>query len=990
MQPIDKQQIEDFICSQGWEYREVGDQFQILSGCPFCGDTGQNHFYISQSKNGAYNCFLCSTRGNLYDLRKKLIGVNSTRLTSNQPPVSLKKKSVIQNQEDVTEKNVRKYEQSLWKETKILDWLRTTRGFKDETIKKWRLGWDGNRIVIPIYQRGGLVTLRYRQNPFAESNGSKYMSHPGSQIALFNQDCLEKKVNGTCVVEGEFDAIILMQEWGNDAVVSSTGGSGSWNNDWSVFFREIKRINIIFDNDEAGANGAEKLSKQLGWFKCYNVVISKKDEEKKIDITDFLVRDKHSFKELQRLMMAAKPFPEVSEEGITPIRDILPIAKEHIVLGKKIRGVITGYDYLDAMLEGFRPGDLIILSGKTGTGKTFISQAFAMNMAEKGDEVMFFSLEMLPSELVQRFIALEANAELSHFASAFKGSALLDDERRDIDNSISRLENRPIYFYTGDRGLNFAALEQVTTTAVKKYNAQIIIIDHLHYFVRGSAEGRSVEIGDLVRQIKLLARRLEIPIFLISHLRKIGDYTVRPDIDDLRDCLPAGQLIYSNGKRKLIENMVAGDPIVSLGKSLSLQNDECIVARPTGKKKIYELTTKLGRKIECSKNHKFFACTYGKGAFGPNNNRGLQGWTELKDLSVGQKIAVVWKYPEYIGEQTMTKNQATLLGIIIGDGHINKNYYCEITTNTLEEARLFKSMADSEFALNCSIRKYSTKKAYRLFLSNGDLKVNGRKTNNLKKWLKEIKINAVGKDKCIPAIVFRQPSSVISAFLRGLFHADGSISKSRSMCAVTLSTISPKLANQVSHLLLRLSVLNRISPQKSSNSGFRSKHISNIVTITANDILRFKKKIGFLLEKQKKLEKIAAIHNFNDRKDKNMDVFFDKIKSIEFVGIKETFDLQAKGKHASLKNNSYCVQDFITHNTSFTGQDADIVMFVRRNKLADENTVDFKSGIKEKFKVEIIVAKNRHGVEGIQTFYFQENNMRLRHISELSKRDADA
>ena len=556
MQPIDKQQVEDFICDQGWEYREVGEEFQILSGCPLCQDPGPNHFYINQNKDGAFHCFKCSERGNLVTLRQKLgvsgmtqkplenvAGVDSKRLVTNHSRSELKKPPVIQNQEGVTEEKVQKFEEALWRDNKnkILEWLRTVRGFRDDTIKKWRLGWDGNRIVIPIFQNGELVTLRYRQNPLIEVDGAKYLSHPGSNIVLFNQDCLEKKVAGTCIVEGEFDAMILMQEWGNDSVVSSTGGCNSWIDEWTSKFKEIRRISIIFDNDAAGIEGANKISKKLGWFKCYNVCIPKKNGDKKIDITDFLVRDTHSFKELQTLISAANRFPEVTEERITPIRDILPIAREHIIHGKTIRGVITGYEFLDTMIEGFRPGDMIVLSGKAGTGKTLISQAFALNIAKKKQDVMFFSLEMLPSEIVQRFIALDSNVNMSRFANVVHNSTLTDDDNHDINISISRLENYPLYFYTGDDKLNFDLLSKVATTAVEKYNAQLVIIDHLHYFARGDAHTRTVEIGDLARQIKLLARRLNIPILLIAHLKKVGDFSVEPDIDDLRDSSFIGQ-----------------------------------------------------------------------------------------------------------------------------------------------------------------------------------------------------------------------------------------------------------------------------------------------------------------------------------------------------------------------------------------------------------------------------------------------------------------
>ena len=537
---ITKQKIEEFIQEEYWEYRESGDQFMILSGCPICNDKGKTHFYISQS-TGQYYCHKCGGSGSFFALQKEM-GKSPKKDRPYIDKTTLKKATIAPQADlDITEDAVNIYHEALLKEDRIMKWLTSVRGLKEDTIKFFKLGWDGNRITIPVFYHSKLVTMRYRKDPYdTNPKNPKYMSHPGSDTVLFNADCLDNKTKGTTIVEGEFDLMTYWQEV-NKEVVTSTGGCMTFKDEWVDMFLGISRINICFDNDEAGRKGAENAAKKLGWFRCWDILLPKKDTEKKKDLNDFFFADNKSLTDWFKVYKDANKFPELSDEKITPIYDIVDISRENMIKGKRIRGVITGHDELDYCMEGMLPGDLIILSGQTGVGKTLTAQSFAMNMLNQGKEVMFFSLEMLPSELVQRFIMINTQVPSFHYAGFGRQSQLTHTEEKRVDSTVSKLRNLPLYFYTGQDKLDFKLLDDVSTRAVRKYNAQIIFIDHLHYFARGNAQTRSTDIGDLVRDIKMLARRLNIPIVLISHLRKIGDYKTEPSIDDLRDTSFSGQ-----------------------------------------------------------------------------------------------------------------------------------------------------------------------------------------------------------------------------------------------------------------------------------------------------------------------------------------------------------------------------------------------------------------------------------------------------------------
>jgi len=100
---------------------------------------------------------------------------------------------------------------------------------------------------------------------------------------------------------------------------------------------------------------------------------------------------------------------------------------------------------------------------------------------------------------------------------------------------LKDLGTRPIYLYSGYEHLHPKLLGEVGTKAVKDFGCEIMFIDHLHYFAGGDRRQRTTEIGDIVRYVKLLARKLNIPIVLVCHLRKLTQEGDIPTLDDLKD-----------------------------------------------------------------------------------------------------------------------------------------------------------------------------------------------------------------------------------------------------------------------------------------------------------------------------------------------------------------------------------------------------------------------------------------------------------------------
>lgn len=151
--------------------------------------------------------------------------------------------------------------------------------------------WGGpDFIEIPIKDENGKrLFSKYR----VFGGKDKYRYEKGSSMALFNADKITAGVSNVTIVEGEFDAMVL-HEFKNDsrdAVVSSTGGAGTWKEEWNKFL-ENKYVNILLDNDEAGMVGAFKVWEKISISNKY-VAISLIETHK--DICQLLYNDKENY-----------------------------------------------------------------------------------------------------------------------------------------------------------------------------------------------------------------------------------------------------------------------------------------------------------------------------------------------------------------------------------------------------------------------------------------------------------------------------------------------------------------------------------------------------------------------------------------------------------------------------------------------------------------------------------------------------------------------
>jgi len=221
------------------------------------------------------------------------------------------------------------------------------------------------------------------------------------------------------------------------------------------------------------------------------------------------------------------------------IRDLLDATLDRLEqlyeAGEGITGTPTGFVDLDDLLSGLQPNALVIVGARPAMGKT----AFALNVAShaavrENRPTLIFSLEMGHLELTQRLLCSEANVD----AKNMRDGNLKEDDWTRISNGIGRLAESPLWI---DDNPNLTIMEiRAKARRLKSRTGDLglIVVDYLQLMTgRAGAESRQVEVAEISRGLKILARELQCPVMGLSQLSRNLEMRQdkRPMLADLRE-----------------------------------------------------------------------------------------------------------------------------------------------------------------------------------------------------------------------------------------------------------------------------------------------------------------------------------------------------------------------------------------------------------------------------------------------------------------------
>lgn len=211
---------------------------------------------------------------------------------------------------------------------------------------------------------------------------------------------------------------------------------------------------------------------------------------------------------------------------------------EEIAGQEGLSGVATGFDKLDKITSGWQPSDLIIIAARPAMGKTAFVLSMARNMAiDYGMPVALFSLEMASVQLITRLISSETGLS----SEKLRTGKLEKHEWEQLSTKVKNLEKAPL-FIDDTPSLSIFDLRAKARRLVSQHGIRIIIVDYLQLMTAGGngkgVGNREQEISTISRNLKALAKELNVPVIALSQLSRAVETrgsSKRPLLSDLRE-----------------------------------------------------------------------------------------------------------------------------------------------------------------------------------------------------------------------------------------------------------------------------------------------------------------------------------------------------------------------------------------------------------------------------------------------------------------------
>ncbi|MBW8487029.1 replicative DNA helicase [Actinomadura parmotrematis] len=627
----------------------------------------------------------------------------------------------------------------------------------------------------------------------------------------------------------------------------------------------------------------------------------------------------------------------------------------------------------------------------------------------------FFSLEMGRNEITMRLLSAEARVALH----AMRSGTMQDEDWTRLARRMSEVAEAPL-FIDDSPNMSMMEIRAKCRRLKQQHDLRLVVIDYLQLMTSGKrVESRQVEVSEFSRQLKLLAKELQVPVIALSQLNRGPEQRTdkKPMVSDLREsgCVPAStRLLRADTNEEITIGEMLRDgvrdlPVWALDDRLKYVPRTMTHAFPSGRKEVFRVRLASGKEVEATASHPFLTYT---------------GWTPLGDLGPGTRVAVSRHTPPPLEIKPWPQERIVLLAHLIGDGsfvrrqpirYASKDEAC--LTAVAEAARHFGITAvrdDHEAARVTTLRLPAP---YRL--------THGRR-NPIAEWLDGLGLFGLrSHEKFVPGEVFSLPKEQVALFLRHLWATDGCVhwKAGQGQCRVYYASTSRRLIDDVARLLLRFGIMSRIKTVK--KEGYRpgyqlhitgaenqlaffeavrvhgargavavsaASHLrelrgnTNVDTVPRevwDDVRRilidqgmshreFAAAIGTQFSgstlwkhapARRRLGKVAAVLESAELEMlATNDVFWDEILSVESVGEQDVYDATVLGLHNFVANG------VSLHNS--IEQDADMVILLHREDAYEKESP--RAG-----EADLIVAKHRNGPTATVTVAFQGHYSRF-------------
>ena len=538
----------------GIETKEKGDEL-FFAWCPYCRGDGHDKLTFSVNlQNGTFNCFRsgCGKKGHLVQLARDF----DFPLLLNDTP-----------------KKYRTLPQRPVQSTPPAVAYMQSRGIGREVTEHYRLTTQkghGNVLVFPFYDAAGVLRfVKYRKTDYdPKRDKNKEWCEKDTMPILFGMDrCVDHA--RLVITEGQIDSLSLAQAGIANAVSVPTGARGfTWLEhcwDWITRFSEI----VVFGDCEGGKiTLVDELDRRLPM------------PVKAVQPEDYLgekdanaILQKYGEEPLRQAVERAKLLP------VNRIRELADVAPVDL---SKLPRICTGLSALDRIIGGFYYGQVVLLTGKRGEGKSTVAAKFIAEALEQQVPVLAYSGE-LPDYHFRRWLDLQLAGPQNLTVSYNDFSDPVYSVPDETASTIGEWYRGRAYIYDNaavgedeEEGL-LATVEQ----AVCRFGIRFVLIDNLMTAIDAeSTDKQYLQQSRFVRALKQLAVKHDIVVLLVAHPRKTqgavddndavsGSADITNRVDTVlsyaknKDDEPAGGKLFVL-KNRMTGKLATGDHAISL------------------------------------------------------------------------------------------------------------------------------------------------------------------------------------------------------------------------------------------------------------------------------------------------------------------------------------------------------------------------------------------------------------------------------------------
>eukprot|EP00548_Thalassiothrix_antarctica_P009075 CAMPEP_0194157324 /NCGR_PEP_ID=MMETSP0152-20130528/71512_1 /TAXON_ID=1049557 /ORGANISM="Thalassiothrix antarctica, Strain L6-D1" /LENGTH=583 /DNA_ID=CAMNT_0038865611 /DNA_START=417 /DNA_END=2168 /DNA_ORIENTATION=+ len=457
-----------------------------------------------------------------------------------------------------------------------LDYLTNVRGISKQTLRKYGVGRgtynfpDANNRFVPadcitfpwivpaavaIEQeelRGSNLTLPPEQTSVTRRIKARALKNkawqrldpPGGGWGLFGYHTIPDDAKEIIVTEGEYDAMAVYEATRKPAV-SLPNGCRSLPVEVLPMLERFEKIYLWMDNDSPGQEGAEKFAEKLGIKRCVLVKPSCNPAPK--DANEAMVMKL----DLNAMLAAAKIKEHEYVVGFSGLRSQV---LNEILNPDKYKGVpVTSLPGLTSVVKGFRRGELSLITGPTGCGKTTLLGQMSLDFAEQGINTLWGSFEIKNTRLIHKMMQQFGRKPLSI------GNP---DSEKVLNELADTFESLPLYFLNFHGGSDIDEVIGAMDYATYVHDVEHIILDNMQFMISRKLSKSSYdkfEMQDIaIEKFREFATKKNVHITLVAHPRKELEGT-KLSISSIYGGAKATQeadniiIIQSDGKRKYLD-----------------------------------------------------------------------------------------------------------------------------------------------------------------------------------------------------------------------------------------------------------------------------------------------------------------------------------------------------------------------------------------------------------------------------------------------------